>query len=256
MRDRPSIDVVILTWNDGALLQRAVDSVHASEGVHARCLVVDNGSTPAASPGLHTSDNLVRLDTNRGVAAGRNLGAHRGDAALICFLDSDAVLHSDTLLVLAGALASDPNISLAAPVFDEQRPTDSGGRAPTFSRKINRVLGRTSMYAGGAEREGLIDVDFAIGACQLFRRAMFEAVDGLDERYFYGPEDADFCMRLRLEGWRVVQVPAAGCAHPPRRRNRRLLTTNGLRHAAAVLRFLWIHRAYRRLVPPGESADT
>lgn len=249
MQTVPIIDVVILTWNDGARLQRAVDSVHHSTDVAARCVVVDNGSNPAAAPDLHATDSLVRLDANAGVAAARNIGARHGNAPLVCFLDSDAVLHPATLAILAAVLRSDLSIWLAAPVFDGQDPTDSGGLAPTFARKVGRLLGRTHAYASGVQRDGLIDVDFAIGACQLFKRSAFDRVAGLDERYFYGPEDADFCMRLRLQGGRVVQVRAAACEHPPRRRNRSVVSIRGLRHAGAVMRFLWRHRSYQRLVP-------
>lgn len=246
-----SIDVVILTWNDGPLLQRAVDSVHRSEGVRARCVVVDNGSDSAPSVKLHAGDLLISLPGNVGVAAGRNNGAWRGTAPLICFLDSDAVLHRDALRLLSAALSAHPEIALAAPVFDGQDPTESGGRAPTFARKVDRLRGSTSAYAAGTNRDGLIDVDFAIGACQLFRRDAFVEVGGLDERYFYGPEDADFGMRLRLNGWRVVQVEEAGCEHPPRRSNRKLMTKRGLRHAWAVTRFLWRHRSFQSKVPVG-----
>jgi len=248
-RDHRSIDVVILSWNDGPLLQRAIDSVHRSEAVAARCVVVDNGSDQRPNAQLGAGDLLITLPHNVGVAAGRNNGAWRGTAPLVCFLDSDAVLHADTLRRLADVLDTHPRIALAAPVFDHQEPTDSGGLAPTFRRKLDRALGSTSAYAAGTEREGLIDVDFTIGACQLFRREAFEAVGGLDERYFYGPEDADFGMRLRLHGWRVVQVPGAGCEHPPRRRNRKILTRRGMRHAGAVIRFLWQHRRFHSEAP-------
>ena len=245
-----AIDVVILTWNDNGIERLAFDSAHASTGVHAAVVLVDNGSEPPVDDYfLGPEDRIIRLERNEGVARGRNIGARAGTSDLICFLDSDAVLHPNTLSILAEVVRSDPTIALSAPVFDDQDPTDSGGRAPTLGRKLQRVSGRTSAYASGTSHGGVIDVDFAIGACQLVRRDLFEQVGGLDEIFFYGPEDADFCMRLRLAGWRVVQVPAAGCEHPPRRRNRRLLTARGIRHGAAVLRFLWRYRNYRRQVP-------
>lgn len=244
----PTVDVVIITWNDGDLLQVAIDSVRASAGVSTRCIIIDNGSLPPAIPRLAPEDELSRLATNAGVAAGRNRGARLGTAPFVCFLDSDAALHTDTLRLLLEPLLKDPRLALTAPVFDGQSPTDSGGLAPTFGRKFRRVAGRTSAYAPGVERHGLIAVDFAIGACQLFRRQAFEEVGGLDERYFYGPEDADFCMRLRLAGWDVAQVVSARCEHPPRRRNRKLVTARGARHARAVLQFLWRHRNYRSKV--------
>lgn len=244
----PALDVVILTWNDGALLDQAVRSVTASLGVRANLIVVDNGSTPPARVDV-AGAVVLRNEENQGVASGRNQGVSAGGSEIVCFLDSDAELAPRSLECLVEALSSDPTIGLAAPVFEGQRPEHSGGRAPTLWRKVQRVVGATGSYATvGEARDGIWDVDFAIGACQVFRRSAFDTVGGLDEGYFYGPEDVDFCLRLRRAGWRVVQVADADVRHPPRRRHRRVISRGGARHAWAVLRHHWRHRDYRRAI--------
>lgn len=247
--DRPCVDVVILTWNDGELLQPAVDSALASVGVDVRVTVVDNGSD--LPPDVVGDPRLVLVPSRRnlGVAAGRNLGASMGSAPFVCFLDSDARLHPGTLSRLIGGLSADPAIALVAPVFDGQRPEASAGRAPTLTDKILRVTNRRDSYRSAPHPEtGSWDVDFAIGACQLVRRDDFVAAHGFDESYFYGPEDIDLCLRLKESRHRVVQVAGAGCEHPARRRNRRLVTVRGVRHGWAVARHLWRHRGYARLM--------
>lgn len=243
---KPAIDVVVLTWNDGDLLQAAVDSALASEGVDVSVTVVDNGSDlpPDLKGGPRVT--LVPSLRNLGVAAGRNLGASIGTADQICFLDSDARLHPDTLLRMTGVLSSDPSVALVAPVFDGQVPEASGGRAPGLVDKIMRVTNRRDTYRSVPHTGEAWDVDFAIGACLLVRRHEFVAVHGFDEHYFYGPEDVDLCLRLKETGHRVVQVGSAACEHPARRRNRRLVTLRGIRHAGAVARHLWHHRGYAR----------
>ncbi|HWC12360.1 MAG TPA: glycosyltransferase, partial [Acidimicrobiales bacterium] len=248
----PRVAVVILTWNDGELLDAALASALASTGVDVEVVVVDNGSEPPATVPADARVLLLRNEANRGVAAARNQGAGATDAPLVLFLDSDARLHPDTLERLCRPMAASPDVALVAPVFDGQAPEASAGRAPSLGRKVARVLGRTAEYAPAERRPGdpAWDVDFAIGACQLVRRAAFDEVEGLDEAFFYGPEDVDFCLRLRDAGWRVVQVPGAGCHHPPRRRHRRLLTRAGARHAWAVSRHLWRHRDRSRPLAP------
>ena len=242
----PAIDVVILTWNDGDALQVAVDSALGSVGVDVEVIVVDNGSSKPAAP---VGARLIRNEENRGVAPGRNQGTRAGSGPFVCFLDSDARLREDTLTRLVAALEADEGIVLAAPVFSDQEPRASAGRAPTLRRKALRCLNLTSSYVSDADPTlEQWDVDFAIGACQLFRRSAFEAVGGLDETYFYGPEDVDFCLRLREQGWRIVQVRGARCDHPPRRRFRRPLSKRGLQHGWAVVRHLWRHRAFARKV--------
>lgn len=241
------VDVVVLTWNDGPLLEVAVRSALNSADLDVRVYVVDNGSEPPAVVPRDERVELLRNDTNRGVAPGRNQGIDAGSAPLVCLLDSDAELGRWALSRLVRWIQDD--VGMAVPVFDDQRPEDSAGAAPTLLRKLERVSGLRSDYATTARvsEDSAWDVDFGIGACQVFRRDTWEAVGGLDESYFYGPEDVDFCLRLREAGWRVVQVGNAAVRHPPRRRNRRLLTRRGLLHAKAVIRHLWRHRHFRRL---------
>lgn len=240
----PSLDVVVLTWNDGPLLEEALESARGASGVNVNLIVVDNGSDPPAEARADTS---LRNDVNAGVAAGRNQGVRAGLAPYVCLLDSDARLLPDALRSMVDALDRDDRMGLAVPVFVGQLPSASAGAAPTLLRKVARALGLTSLYSCREEFiDGVRAVDFGIGACQVFKRAAYASVGGLDETYFYGPEDVDFCLRLKSRGWRICQVESAGVIHPPRRRNRHLLTRRGLAHASAVARHLWRHRAFGR----------
>lgn len=246
----PKVDVVVLTWNDGELLDTAVRSALGSEGVDVRVVVVDNGSD---LPPLLPKDPRITLLSNQanlGVAAGRNQGAGVGESEFVCFLDSDARLHPDTVLRLLAPLSADGRVALAVPVFSGQAATASAGRAPSVTDKVLRVLNVRDGYRPLPMAGEWWDVDFGIGACQLVRRSDFMAVGGFDDSYFYGPEDVDLCLRLREGGRRVVQVPAAGCDHPARRRFRGLLTQRGLQHGWAVARHLWRHRRFHQHTAP------
>lgn len=239
----PTVDVVILTWNDGELLDRAIASVPTEGDVVTNVIVVDNGSDPPARvpPGV----NLVRNEANAGVAAGRNQGIAAGSAPLICLLDSDAELTPGALGRLVDELVS-TDAALVVPVFAGQDPTASAGRAPGLGRKVLRVAGLTATYrpmpAGGAGSSW--PVDFGIGACQLFGRHWWHAVGGIDQSFFYGPEDVDFCLRVAAAGGTVRQVRGAPVIHPARRRHRRPVDAAGLAHARAVVRYLYRHRRH------------
>lgn len=270
---RRTVDVVILTWNDGPLLSAAIASVMASEEVEARIVVVDNGSEPPAA--VPEGVNLIRLPENRGVAAGRNIGIRAGTADLVCLLDSDAELGPGSLRNLVDGLEQ-AGADVAVPCFTAQAPTASAGAAPHLTDKARRVLGRTAEYrplglpAPTATATTLLSaptgtvapapdrpeagarwwpVDFGIGACQLFRRSAWEAVGGIDESFFYGPEDVDFCLRIKQAGGLVVQVAGDPVHHPPRRIHRRPINRRGMAHAWAVARYYHRHRAWLRSSP-------
>lgn len=243
--EQPNVDVVILTWNDGELLDVAIRSALASEGVNTNVVVVDNGSEPPSEI-RRSGVRLIRNEVNAGVARGRNQGAAAGNAPLLCFLDSDAELATHSLRRLVAAV-DDPSVAVAVPVFEGQAPEASAGRSPTLAVKIARGLGRRATYEPTAPSPGpdRWDVDFGIGACQVIRREVFEAVGRLDESIFYGPEDVDFCLRVKAAGYRILQVDDVNVRHPPRRAFRRPLTARGVRHGWSILRHTWRHRSRR-----------
>jgi glycosyltransferase involved in cell wall biosynthesis len=89
--ERPTVSVVIPTWNRRDLVARAVESVLAQTRPPEEVIVVDDGSTDgtAASLAERFPDlNLVEQE-NRGVSAARNRGVHEAAGSWIAFLDSD-----------------------------------------------------------------------------------------------------------------------------------------------------------------------
>lgn len=250
MTSLPNVDVVVLTWNDGPLLADALRSALDSSGVAVSIIVVDNGSDPPATVPGDPRIRLERNAVNRGVAPARNQGVDGGTALFVCLLDSDARLEATALRCMVDILVADEGVAVVGPVFVGQPPEASAGKAPTVRTKLARVLDLRSTYVAPNRRGPVCEVDFCVGACQVIRRRAWDAVGGLDESYFYGPEDVDFCLRLREAGWRVVQTSDAAVHHPPRRRYKRVLTRRGLEHAWAVTRHQWRHRNFARRVEP------
>ncbi len=75
----PSLAVIIVSWNTRELLQRCVESVHASlagAGIAYQIVVVDNASsdgTPAQLRAAHPEVQLIEAGRNLGFAGGNNL---------------------------------------------------------------------------------------------------------------------------------------------------------------------------------------
>lgn len=238
-----AVDVVVLTWNDAVMARRAIASALASTGVVVRVIVVDNGSEPAFTLEDDTRATVLRQAENLGVAGGRNVGVRATSTDLVCVLDSDAVLEADCLAELTRPFEREEPVGLTAPVYAGQRAEQSGGHAPTAARKLARGLGLTTTYRSMNGVGEWWEVDFAIGACQLFRRAAFDAVGGMADQYVYGVEDLDFCRRLRGAGWRILQVKDARCVHEIRPHRRRMFSRRGARHAIDLVRYLRARRS-------------
>ena len=135
----PTVDVVILTWNDGELLDSAVESaLRAASGVDRVVTVVDNGSDAAGGVATERPADPQRGESRR--RAGSQPWASAGRfRAFVCVLDSDARLHPGALAQLARAPPRRSTIGLPAPVFTDQRPEASAGSAPTLADKVRRA---------------------------------------------------------------------------------------------------------------------
>jgi glycogen(starch) synthase len=127
----PLVTVVIPYYNLGAYLSECVDSILSSEGVRFEILIVNDGSTDAASVtalddirsrGL---PNLRILDIpNGGLANARNVGADNAKGELVAFVDADDKIGPEFLARASGLLQRYPNVHLVyswVRFFDEGR---------------------------------------------------------------------------------------------------------------------------------------
>jgi GT2 family glycosyltransferase len=215
------IAVVVLNYRtpDDTLL--AVRSVQASRKPVGRLIVVDNGEDEACERALAPWRNSIRFiksTGNAGFSGGCNIGirdALSGGADDVLLVNSDAVIAPDTIGQLEQALAADPVAGIAAPlVVSRAEPGIVGSAGILFSARSGRMRhlgfgGRTTDWSAGPARAA----DAVSGCVMLVRRAVFESVGLLDERYFYSFEDIEFCWRARRAGWRSLLVPSALAFH-------------------------------------------
>jgi GT2 family glycosyltransferase len=87
---------------------------------------------------------------------------------------------------------------------------------------------------------------YVLGACQLFRTALAKAAGPFADWIFLGPDDADWCLRIRDTGGAIVYFPPATVVHTYRRRTQTSpLSRASLHHFRAFARFQWHYRRRR-----------
>ena len=185
-------------------------------------VVVDNDSAAdlrdaAASWGeqihyLHTGANL-------GFAGGVNAGVR---AALAAGADAVLLVNSDAAVrrraaspISRRALRADPRRGIAAPLLSRRAPTRPRSRQPGSTTTPHRTHARAASPAGGAgtwTRRPANRVA-ASGCVLLVTREAWERVGLLDERYFFGFEDIDLCLRAGAAGSRTCLVATAIAYH-------------------------------------------
>ena len=257
----PVVSVLILTHSVRHDLERCLASVREHAGVPLQIVVVDNGSTDGTQEWLraeHPEIELVELPVNIGTAA-RQHGLDRARCRYTLFLDSDAQLTEGALPALVAALDEHPGWGLVGPklVYGDGSPQPSARRFPPLVLPFLRrpplkrffedssVVRRHLMSDIAADRTR--EVMYVLGACQLFRTELARKAGRWDERIFWGPDDADWCIRIRDAGGEIVWCPEATVIHSYRRQSSQTpFSRAALHHLQGFYYFQWKYRKRKR----------
>lgn len=192
------VGCVILTMGDRpAELQRAVDSVRRQVEVDVEVVVVANGVGGAVEV---AGADVVALDHNVGIPAGRNVGWRAVDGELVLFLDDDGWLVDDDLLArVRDRFRDEPDLGVLS-----LRIVDETGRSQR--RHVPRLR------VGDPQRGS--EVTTFLGGASVVRRAVLDHVGGLPDEFFYAHEETSLAWRAIDAGWRVRYDGALAVGHP------------------------------------------
>jgi GT2 family glycosyltransferase len=218
-----TLAVIVLSWNGAALTRDALRSLaqcRLPEGWRLHTLVVDNASSDG-SPAMVREEfpgvELLALAENRRFAAGNNAGLERALAAgadAVMLLNNDVVADPAMIEKLLAALAEEPNAGAAAPLIYYAPPTDriwyAGGRCrPWLAYSAHRAIRERDR----GQFRSIEETGYLTGCCLLATADAWKKVGPLDERYFIYAEDADWCLRARAAGYKLLFVPTARLWH-------------------------------------------
>nr|WP_159063840.1 glycosyltransferase [Thaumasiovibrio occultus] len=156
MKDKPSVTVVIPSYNCLATLPQVLDSVRA-QGIALEILVVDDGSSDGSQAWLATQKDVTAIvGEHQGVACARNLAIERAQGDLIAFLDADDYWQSDKLDQQLALHAANPQMAFSFTdywYFVDGERIDRCGFAdwPRFSQCLHQANIGTDNHAGKEE---------------------------------------------------------------------------------------------------------
>jgi GT2 family glycosyltransferase len=224
-----TISVVVVSWNCKEYLRDCLASIREAGGKRVcELIVVDNASSDGSADMVEAEFPeavLIRASTNLGFARANNIAMRRGRGSLFALVNSDAIVHSGCLDVLANFLESNPGVGLVGPriIGRDGRLQRTCRRLPTLwnttcrALALDRILGWHGLFSGyevsAAQHECLRQAEVLSGCFLLARRAAVEQVGYLDESFFFYGEDIDWCKRFADQGWKIVFVPWATATH-------------------------------------------
>lgn len=229
MTERPTLSVVVLSWNTQALTLACLRALAAETPRHAReVIVVDNGSEDGSADAIaaaHPDVRLLRNADNRLYAAGNNQGAAVAAGDYVVTLNSDTEVGPGALDRLVDFLRDHPEYGAVAPRLND--PDGSVQRAcmrfPTLGSALCFDSWFGSFWPGSAvvanyemadfDHLESRDVDQPPGAVCMLRAADWRALGGFDEDLALFYNDVDLCRRVRARGQKIRYLADAQVMH-------------------------------------------
>ena len=201
-----TITSIIVSKGLDGLLQHCVHALaaalHRAEAAGYSIVVVDNASDfPYQKSQFTYNVEMIRCDTHQSFSRCNNAAAARYPNEYYLLLNNDVLLNPTTLKSMVSLISEGHKTGLCGTrlLFPNGTIQHCGvvfGPGDVGPYHLN--------YARPEHFIPMISTEFqaVTGACMLIRSNLWHELDGLDERYDFGLEDIDLCLRARQRGWK------------------------------------------------------
>ncbi len=228
-RVRERLAVIIPVHNGGEQLRRCLQAVRSSEIRPDEVIVVDDASTDgSADVAQRAGAQVVRLSPpTHGPGFARNRGAEIAQGEILFFVDSDVVLHPDTLGLALETLRGDAALDACFGSYDD------APAAPGFVSQYKNLM-HHYVHPHAAESAAT----FWTG-CGAIRKTALQQAGGFGEDHKKPSiEDVELGIRLRRQGKRIRLVKAMQGTHLKRWTFVKLLRSDILQRAVPWSRLI------------------
>jgi len=256
MRD---LSIIILNYRTPDLLLECLSALEQNPLTigTSEVIVVDNASGDDSVQQVrlaYPSVEVIESEENAGFAAGNNLGIRQCQGRYLLVLNPDTQVHAGALDELLRFMDATPNAGAAGGQLIGL-DGEIQGSCRAFPNLLAVILRGTPLHRyfpnnaslrryllSDWAHDSLREVDWVLGACLLIRRAAWEEVGPLDDRFFMYYEDIDWCYRARQAGWIIYYVPTAQITHHHRQESARgLFNRLTKEHIKSIIRLFRKH---------------
>jgi GT2 family glycosyltransferase len=213
------VAIIVVTHDSAAVLRACLDS--AARTGAAEIVVVDNASTDATLE-IARGVTVIANRDNRGFAAAVNQGVVATRSPHILLLNPDAQIVSGLHHLIAACehvaggklVGNDGRVQAGFNIRRFPTPAALSFEALGLNRLWrNNPVNRRYRYLD-LDLESFAEVEQPAGAFLIFRRDVWRALRGFDERFHpIWFEDVDFCKRAHDAGFSIRYEPRAMARH-------------------------------------------
>lgn len=212
----PLVSIVIVNFNGKEHLETLIPSIAEQTYQNIETIVVDNGSTDLSVKfvkGNYSQIRVLALGRNYGFAAGNNRGIEASKGDYVLLLNNDTRLDPHCVEELIRVAEQNRDFAAISPkmmLFNTPRFINSMGNIVSpHTWGSDNFIG----YLDLGQFDHFKEVFSACFGAALIKREVLGDVGLLDEDYRFYYEDADWCYRARLKGYRIITAPQAIVYH-------------------------------------------
>lgn len=227
--------IVLINFNTQGLTIECLESLLKAkrEDFNINTIIVDTYPKKRISINTDNYKDIrlkIILAENKGFSGGNNLGinyAIKNGADYIMILNNDTVVDPELIASLIKGFEFDEKIGIISPKIYFEKGYEFHKNKYSEGEK-----GRVIWYAGGVidwknvypkhlgvdevddgQFEEVKETDFTTGCAFLSSAKIFSEMRGFDESYFLYFEDADFSLRVKKRGYKIMFWPKAVLWH-------------------------------------------
>jgi len=216
----PKVSIIVLNWNRH---QDTIECILSIRKINYPCyeiVIVDNGSTDGSEEILRhafSEIKLIQTGENLGFAEGNNVGiryALDNGADYSVILNNDTTVDEGFVTELVNAAESDRSIGIASSkiyFYDKPDVLWYAGAVLDLKTGKSKHIGYNEKDAG--QYDTMQETDRACGCSMMISRRACETAGLMDPGYFCYGEEADWSLRVREAGYKVVFVPESKVWH-------------------------------------------
>ncbi|MCD8151207.1 MAG: glycosyltransferase [Clostridiales bacterium] len=234
-KEHPFVSVIMLNRNGRSHLEILMKSLHEREYYrNFEIICVDNASGDGSVEYLESWKDefditIIRNNENMSFSVANNLGVKSAKGEYLLFLNNDTEVTDGWLDELLFSIKDASNAgAIGAKLVYPMIPSGTVNKGKFYSIQHAGIAFRDTkrenayfimpynMDNGKPDADISCELRERIGvtaAVMLMSRTAFDVVGGFDERYIYGYEDVDICLKLYKAGYRNYYCPTCLVYH-------------------------------------------
>ena len=222
-RPAPTVSAVVVTYWTGPALADCLAALVADSYL-SEIVVVNNGNDRKTLAWLKRACRcqprlrLVEPGRNTGFSVGCNYGVANATGDFIALVNPDLIVPRGAIARFLDVFESDSGAWLCGGRLEHPDGTEQrGGRREILSpwrafvelTRLDRLFPKHPYFRRlhlheGDDVSGPCEVPTVSGAFMIMPRSVYQRLGGLDDNMFMHFEDADFCIRVRQHGGKVL----------------------------------------------------